>query len=57
MLRDPVSTISHKAFGYANICFREGHILKAKKNLIHSIRFLLFFFFSSSSSSSSSTLS
>ncbi len=38
VLRNPVSTISSKAFGYATICFREGHTRKAKKNLIHSIR-------------------
>lgn len=42
VLRNPVSTISSKAFGYATICFREGHTHKAKKNLIHSIRYLLY---------------
>jgi len=33
--------ISHKAFGYANICYREGDPKKAKKNLVHSVRYLL----------------
>ena len=33
--------ISHKAFGYANICYREGDPKKAKKNLVHSVRYLM----------------
>ncbi|KAL6080515.1 hypothetical protein QOT17_000153 [Balamuthia mandrillaris] len=41
-LRTPVSTISHKAFGYASICHREGQPLKARKNLVHSLRYLHF---------------
>jgi hypothetical protein len=41
-LRKSISTYSSKAAGYAWIMWRQGDVVKAKKNIIHSIRFCLY---------------
>jgi predicted nucleotidyltransferase len=41
-LRKSISTCSNKAAGYAWIMWRQGDIIKAKKNIIHSLRFSLY---------------